>query len=622
MLPIPAVGAGIVGLGALTTYLVAPWLKTDLAYCYKFMKFAEASIKTVEAKLFMVDMFEAAVKHNPQKTFLWNEGIAYSYAQVDEKATQVARFADGIGLKCGDCVAMMIFNSPEFVWTVYGLQKLGVQVALLNTNIRSKSLQHCLTVSETKTVIFGQDLQDAVESVADFLSSERYSVWIQGSVVPSPYQAMDSVTVGMSTTPVDPIVRNSVKATDPIVYIYTSGTTGLPKAAIITQNRPCSASAMVPVLCNITEDDVVYLTLPLYHSAAFLIGLAGTVRAGCTAVLRRKFSASVFWDDCRRYDVTAFVYIGELLRYLVNMPEQPNDKDHKVRVILGNGLRPEIWAAFKDRFNIKEIREFYAATEGLGLFMNLGDKPGSIGRCSPILKRIYPLNFLKFDYENETAYRGPDGRCVPAKPGETGLYVCAIQAGKRDFDGYKGKKELNEKKILRNVFKEGDAYYNSGDLLKVDDMHDVYFIDRVGDTFRWKGENVSTTEVASVLADDERILHVNVYGVKVPGADGRAGMAAITMNEGCTVDQEFLADLYKKVMGNLPVYARPIFLRMHESELETTSTFKYIKTNLQKEGFNPSQVKEPLYRLDSTKKAYSPINRIFYDQVVLGKSKL
>ncbi|XP_064620171.1 long-chain fatty acid transport protein 2-like [Lineus longissimus] len=612
---------GSVGASLIAMYFLAPWLPVDLAYIYTNIKVLSLYQKLAKKRVLMIELFEESTKRNPKKPFIHYEGAAYSYEEVDESANKVAHFAEEIGLKTGDIVAIMIQNSPEYLWTLFGLQKLGIQVALLNTNIRSKSLHHCLTVSGARTVVFGKDVLDAVESVSAELKAEGYNVWIQGNHVPPAYQSMDEVLERMSAVPIDPRVRSSISVDDPSVFIYTSGTTGLPKAAIVTHKRCCGGISMMPRGCRLTPDDVTYVPLPLYHGSALLFGVGGSVFTGSSIVIRKKFSASHFWSDCRRYNVTVIIYIGELCRYLVSRTEQANDKDNSVRLALGNGLRPEIWNTFKKRFNIKVVREFYAATEGAGFFVNLGDVPGSVGRLSPIMKALSPIKLLKFDYEKESAYRGLDGRCVEAKPGEVGLFVCQILPGKIDFDGYKGRKELNEKKILHNVLKDGDAFYNSGDLLVTDKMHNVYFRDRVGDTFRWKGENVSTTEVASVLADEQIIFHVNVYGIQIPGCDGRAGMAAMTIKDGHEVSDEFFNSLYTKVVEFLPVYARPLFLRL-QTEIQTTSTYKYIKINLQRDGFDPNLIKDPLYMLDNNNQTYTPLNLQLYGQIVSGEIRL
>ncbi|XP_064621008.1 long-chain fatty acid transport protein 2-like [Lineus longissimus] len=604
------------------TYILAPWLKKDLSYIYTCMKLVKALLGYAKKKVFVIDVFEATAKKHPKKTMIWFEGKAYSYETVNQQANRVAHFAEEIGLKTGDTVAMMVYNSPEFIWTIFGFYKLGIKVALINTNIRSKSLWHCLSISDANNLIIGEGLLDALESVSDDIKSAGMDVWIQGKDVPSLYHAMDEVMERVGDNPIDPAVRKDIGIRDPAYYIYTSGTTGLPKAAVVTHRRLVGGVAVIPEVAPMKHDDILYVPLPLYHGSALAFGLGGVIRQGSTMVLRKRFSASQFWDDCRKYDVTVILYIGELLRYLTNRPKQASDKEHKVRCAFGNGLRPEVWVEFQERFGVRDIREMYAATEGTGFFANMGNVVGSIGRASPIFRLIYPFRFLKFDVENETAYRGPDGRCVDAKCGEVGLFVSGINDGRMEFDGYKGRKELNEKKILRNCFKDGDAFFDSGDLMLVDNMYNVFFKDRVGDTFRWKGENVSTTEVATVLSDGEdSIFHVNVYGVEVPGGDGRAGMAAMTMNQDFEVTDTLLNNLYKKVTDYLPVYARPLFIRV-QTEIQQTSTFKYIKGNLQREGFNPEIIKEPLYLLDTKTKTYTPLTAELFKKIESGDIRL
>ncbi|NXT03387.1 S27A2 synthetase, partial [Jacana jacana] len=346
-------------------------------------------------------------------------------------------------------------------------------------------------------------------------------------------------------------------------------------------------------LCGLRPDDVIYTTLPLYHSAGLLIGVGGCFEVGATCVLRAKFSASQFWDDCRRYNVTVIQYVGELMRYLCSTPKRPNDREHGVRMALGNGLRAEVWKEFLRRFGPISIWEFYGATEGNAGFINYTGKIGAVGRANVFLKAFAPFELIKYNVEEDEPVRDERGLCIRVGPGETGLLVIKITKN-TPFHGYAGDSQKTEKKVLRDVLVKGDAFFNSGDLLMIDQERFVYFQDRVGDTFRWKGENVATTEVEATLATVDFIQEVNVYGVAVPGCEGRCGMAAIRLKAGATFQGQ---DLYTFTGDTLPVYAAPRFLRIQDA-LEVTGTFKQCKGNLVKEGFDPKVIKDPLFFRD------------------------
>ncbi|NXL03491.1 S27A2 synthetase, partial [Mesembrinibis cayennensis] len=346
-------------------------------------------------------------------------------------------------------------------------------------------------------------------------------------------------------------------------------------------------------LCGLRPDDVIYTTLPLYHSAGLLIGVGGCMEVGATCVLRAKFSASRFWDDCRRYNVSVIQYVGELMRYLCNTPKRPDDREHGVRVALGNGLRAEVWKEFLQRFGPVSIWEFYGATEGNAGFINYTGKIGAVGRANVFLKSLAPFELIKYNVEEDKPIRDERGLCIPTRPGETGLLVIKITKN-TPFHGYAGDSQKTEKKVLRDVLVKGDTFFNSGDLLMIDHERFVYFQDRVGDTFRWKGENVATTEVEATLAMVNCIQEVNVYGVPVPGCEGRCGMAAIRLKAGASFDGE---NLYAFTADTLPGYAAPRFVRIQDA-LEITGTFKQCKSNLVNEGFDPDVIKDPLFFRD------------------------
>jgi acyl-CoA synthetase (AMP-forming)/AMP-acid ligase II len=387
-------------------------------------------------------------------------------------------------------------------------------------------------------------------------------------------------------------------------YIYTSGTTGLPKAAIITNKRYLAGAYMFGgATMEATPRDIIYLPLPLYHSNAIIIGVGSALVSGAAVALRRKFSASQFWDDARKYDASIFVYIGELCRYLLNAPKNPHERSHRLRLAVGNGLRPDTWEPFQRRFGVPLIREFYAATEGNAPIINFEGRPGMLGRLKP------GQVLVRCDETSGEILRNADGFCERVHPGQKGILLGHINP-LLAFDGYVDK-SATDKKIQRDVFRHGDHYFNTGDILQLHEDAWVSFADRVGDTFRWKGENVSTNEVAEVLNGAKGVLESNVYGVSVPGSEGRAGMASINVNGELDLD-EFAS----YVVNRLPSYQRPYFLRL-QKEMRVTGTFKHQKTGYRDEGFDPSKVSDPLYFLDGDR--YVPLDQTLFQRIQAGE---
>ncbi|KAJ8249378.1 hypothetical protein GJAV_G00234130 [Gymnothorax javanicus] len=402
----------------------------------------------------------------------------------------------------------------------------------------------------------------------------------------------------------------------PALYIYTSGTTGLPKAAVVTQQKLWKVS-LLQATTGVTTEDVIYITLPLYHASGFMVGFTGAIERGATVVLKKKFSASQFWDDCRKYNISVILYIGEIMRYLSNTPKRENDRDHRVRLAIGNGMRADVWREFLSRFGDIRIVEFYGATEGNISLINYVGKIGAVGRVNFFHRKAFPYTVLKYDVVREEPLRDHRGLCIEAAKGEAGLLVSRITE-RTPFLGYAGNLQQTEKKRLRDVFQKGDLYFNTGDLLKIDHHGFIYFQDRIGDTFRWKGENVATTEVSDVLVTVDCIQEANVYGVSVPGHEGRIGMAAVALHEGMEFDP---VRVFSTVSSYLPTYARPRFIRIQDS-LDVTGTFKHVKVKLVEEGFCPDAIPGPLYFLDTNENSYVPMTQEIYQALMSGGMKL
>lgn len=433
----------------------------------------------------------------------------------------------------------------------------------------------------------------------------------------------------LAAQPLDPILAAAPKhppspcvppkgMNDRLFYIYTSGTTGLPKAAIVVHSRYYRIAAFGYFAFRMRSDDIVYDCLPLYHSAGNIIGVGQCLIHGLTVVVKKKFSASRFWEDCMKYNCTVVQYIGEICRYLLSQPVRPAEKQHKVRLAVGNGLRPSVWEAFMERFGVAQIGEFYGATECNCSIANMDGKVGACGFNSRILPNVYPIRLVRVDEDTMELVRDSRGFCVPCRPGEPGLLVGRInqQDPLRRFDGY-ANQDATKKKIAHNVFKKNDSAYLSGDVLVMDELGYMYFRDRSGDTFRWRGENVSTTEVEGILSNLLGQTDVAVYGVPVPGVEGKAGMAAIADATGSFDCSNFLQNIQRV----LPPYARPVFLRI-SPHVDTTGTFKIQKTRLQREGFDPRLTNDKIYFLNTRGARYEAMNEELYNAIVEGRMSL
>jgi fatty-acyl-CoA synthase len=359
----------------------------------------------------------------------------------------------------------------------------------------------------------------------------------------------------------------------------------------------------------------MYDCLPLYHSVGGIVATGAVLVRGGSVVIREKFSAGEFWDDVVNWDCTLFQYIGELCRYLANAPEQPREKQHRLRLCCGNGLRADVWQKFQDRFAIPKILEFYAATEGNVSLYNVEGKVGAIGRVPSFLAHRFPLALVKFDPATHEPIRGDSGLCVRCATGEAGEAIGRIRDGAAEFEGYTDA-EASQRKILRDVFERGDAWYRTGDLMRADARGYFYFVDRIGDTFRWKGENVATSEIAAALAAFPGIAEATVYGVPVPGTEGAAGMTALVVDG--TLD---LPELRKHLARLLPPYARPLFLRIQD-RIAVTATFKHQKTELVREGFDPAASGDAIYFDDPSQQAYVRIDGALFDKLQAGAVRL
>jgi fatty-acyl-CoA synthase len=537
-----------------------------------------------------------------------------TYRALCERANRYARWALAQNIGKGDTVCLLMPNRPEYMAIWLGLTSVGVVVSLLNTQLRGQSLAHCVDIVAPKRIIVDAELIAAWRSAEGELSA-RPGIWCHGG---NEFERIDRAIARLPAASLTRSERRDVTLSDRALTIYTSGTTGLPKAANVSHHRLMQWSFWFAGLMNTGPDDRMYNCLPMYHSVGGVVATASLLVRGGSVVVREKFSAGAFWDDIANFDCTLFQYIGELCRYLVNAPPHPRERDHRLRLCCGNGLRADVWEKFQARFEIPRILEFYAATEANVSLYNVEGKVGAIGRVPSFLTHRFPLALVRFDPATGLPLRDAD-RCVRCATGETGEAIGRIREGASrqsgEFEGYTSADET-ERKILRDVFEPGDAWFRTGDLMRMDERGFYYFVDRIGDTFRWKGENVATSEVAAAILSYAGITEATVYGVPLPGTEGAAGMAALVADP--TVD---LSQLRAHLMQRLPAYARPLFLRLKD-RIAVTSTFKHAKADLAREGFDPAATRDVIYFDDPEQQAYVPLDAALYQSIVAGKVRL
>jgi citronellyl-CoA synthetase len=536
------------------------------------------------------------------------EGKTLTWSELNAHANRYAAALSAQGLVRGDAVSLVMENRIEFLITLIALNKLGVIAALINTNLTGRPLIHCIKITGSRMCIFGAERLEAItqaRSDPELAGIESWLFVADAGRELCPGWAIDLEEYARDEDSTNPPQTGRNTLADVALYIYTSGTTGLPKASVISNRRFLLASALSykgGLKCN--ESDCIYLCLPLYHGTGLFLGVGAAFSTGASMFIRRKFSGSNFLSEVREHGATCFIYIGELCRYLLNVPEQADDHANPLTSMMGNGLRPDVWLQFKRRFGIKRVAEFYGSSEGNVAFVNMLNKDCTVGMTS------IPVALVRYDVDADEIARDAKGQCIRAVDGEPGLLLGKITEHTL-FEGYTSSDDT-EKKILRNAFETGDAWFNTGDLMKTVDVGfslgqtHYQFVDRVGDTFRWKSENVSTNEVGEIINGHAQVDFCNVYGVEIPRADGRAGMASLALAEGVTVLDVDSFSAY--VNEHLPAYARPVFLRI-QRELDTTGTFKMVKGQLRKEGYNLELVGDPIYVLKPRSDTYELLDK-------------
>ena len=554
-------------------------------------------------KLSLLNFFDNNVKKRPNDIAFIFEGDEITWKEADEQTNKYAGFLKSQNIHKGDCFAILMDNSPDFLMLLLASFRVGSLAALINTTVSGEGLKHVIGISDVKLITAGASHLEKLSSALG--DSDLKNIPIFGmednEKIPDQVEDIKKLSKQFSTfIPYQPIMK------DVAAYIFTSGTTGLPKAALVDHAKLVKGSFAGHFLCfNFNKNDRLYMTLPLYHSTGLILGWAASLRSGCPNVIKSKFSASDFWNDVKKYNVNKFIYVGELCRYLMNLPPSDGDKDNPITQISGNGLRPDIWESFQKRFNINKIVEIYGATEAVGMTINSFGRSGMIGR-----KRS-DSTIIHCNKDDGSPILNDEGFCTKVSEGETGLYIQKISSSAK-FQGYLDAQASN-KKILQNVFKTGDQYFNTGDLITLHDNNWLSFADRVGDTYRWKSENVSTMEVAAILNNASGVMDCNVYGVQIDSAEGKAGMAAMNVS-----DEFSFISFIEHVNKNLNTFQKPYFLRLTK-EMQTTGTFKHQKEDLKKQGFNPSLIKDKLYFLQ--KDNYVEIDQALYNRIHSGDER-
>jgi fatty-acyl-CoA synthase len=483
---------------------------------------------------------------------LMDDNGQLSYRELIDRSGSYGQWALGQGIQVGGTVGLLMRNCPEYVAVWLGISHVGCSVALINTNLEGDSLAHSIRAAGLTHVIVAASLLDAVRAVAEQLSPD-IRIWVHGQGAAFDLPRIDIDRQGRETAAAVvagvPLPAKSARA----LLIYTSGTTGLPKAANVSHARILEWSYWFAAMMDAGPEDRLYDCLPMYHSTGGVVAIGSMLVSGGSVLIRDRFSARRFWDDVVSGDCTIFQYIGELCRYLVQSAPHPLETAHRLRLACGNGLRGDLWEPVQQRFRIPRILEFYASTEGNVSLYNCEGKPGAIGRIPPFLAHRFPVELVRSDIDTGELLRDTAGFCVRCETDEAGEAISPILAAGESpthhFDGYTDP-VASDRKVARNAFVAGDRWFRTGDLMRKDKAGYFYFVDRIGDTFRWKGENVATDEVATVVAACPGVTQAAVYGVEIPGAEGRAGMAAIT------VDDRFdFTVLGEHLRASLPEYA-------------------------------------------------------------------
>ena len=562
--------------------------------------------------------FQETVQIHGEKNFLYFEDEVWTYTETNKAANMLAYKLSNEGIEHGDKVVLFMENRPNFVISLLALNKLGAIGALINTSLTGSPLVHCINTSDSKKCIFGDELSNSLEGVLTEINITKSTdlLWVEDNNSNKCPEWASNINENLDQSKGSNLDEtNKVVAGDTAFYIYTSGTTGVPKAALFPNVKVVAGSYNITKAgYRLNSDDCMYNCLPLYHSTGLILGLCACIQVGASTFIKRKFSASSFWSEVQKFKTTAFVYVGELCRYLSFQDSSEDEINNPISKMVGNGLRPDLWDTFRNRFKVERICEIYGASEANGMFMNLLNKDQTIGMTNTEIK------LFAYDVAEDKLIVDQNGKYIEIKDHSPGLALMKIGPN-AIYNGYTDA-QASEKKIIRDVIEEGDRWFDTGDLLKTMDVgfalgrQHYQFVDRVGDTFRWKSENVSTNEVAEILNAFDQVNMANVYGVKVPQSEGRAGMVAFNCNL-INFDWDKFSEF---VDEKLPSYAQPVFVRIID-ELETTGTFKLKKNNLRDEAYHLNKVKgDQIFVKKPGENRYSLLDKSYYDIIENGQA--
>ena len=582
----------------------------------KYIRVMSATLKNLaridpSSEFLFPDELEEVIDQHTNRTAFIEGDRSWTFGEFDAYANRIANWALSARLVPGDTLALFAQNRLEYVAVWFGLSKIGVRAALLNDLLSGKGLAHCLQVANSKAILFEPHLHQALQSAIMHLP-KPIPLWSFDRSCEGSRDFGAAIAAASDIRP-DRDLRTGIKARETLLKMFTSGTTGLPKSVKVSHVRAQRYANSFCAAMKTGPKDRMLMVLPMYHATGGLCGVGASLMKGGAVIIEKGFSASKFWKIACQSRATLFTYVGELCRFLVNTEPGEFDRRHSIRAMVGNGLRPEVWTEFQDRFKVKTIVEFYGSTEGNVGLMNADGKVGAMGRIPWYVKKSFNLELVAHDFETGEVVRNKNGHCIRVKTNQPGEAIGRIDPDDTRFlfEGYGNEKDT-EKKILRDVFVKNDRYFRTGDLMRRDRHGYYYFVDRIGDTFRWMAQNVATGEVESVLGIFPKVLSANVYGVKVPKHDGRAGMAALAM------ETEFDGKaLYAWLAQNLPNYAWPVFIRLVQNA-DTTGTFKFKKTDLIKDGFSPDAVTDPVFVLEKEQKTYVPLTTELHRDILAG----
>lgn len=559
---------------------------------------------------------EKQVRNRPgHAAFLWQEQVI-SYEEFNRQANRYASFFHSQGYKKGDVVALLMDNCPEYLMVVTGLAKIGVITALINTGVRGEVLAQGINMVEARSIIIGNNFIELYQTIAERLRFRSPGiVYVDGPQtameLPSSLQSLPLWLGDCSEE--NPSISIEIQGKDILVYLFTSGSYGARKAVPVSHQRFWMVGQQLRSFGYLDEDSIQYMCLPLYYNSGFTVCFSGMITTGSTMVVKPEFSATRFWSDIRHYQANYFIGVGEMFRYLYTQEERGDDADNPLEIVICNGMWGNLVKPFKQRFGIKHMIEIYGTTENVGSFFNYEEIPGMCGNLSILNQRQGEV--VRFNFDSSKLLLDENDHLIKCNPGMVGVLLCEIN-DINAFYGYVNDLEATEAKIIRNAFREGDAYLNTYDLMELHENDYISFVDRLGDTYRWKAKTVSAEQVADVILKFfGPIEDATVYGVKIPGHEGRCGMAALTFMEDETMDwKRFLSYLNRR----MPEHARPIFIRIYK-HLDDIYNLEEVKQQLQHEGFDISRVKDPIVYYHPQKEAYLPMTVDVYNDIMEGK---